>query len=628
MSGICGAWSLDDRGPLLDKVLAELERRGPDKTGTWSTGPIAFGHALLATTPEALLELQPLTNQKSGCTITADVRLDNRDELIAVLGLNANARAIGDGELILLSYLKWGEDCPTHFLGDFAFAVWDPRSERMFCARDHMGMRQLLYHHAPGRLFAFATEADALVAHPNVPTQINQGRIADFLDGLEGVDFTSTFYREVSRLPPAHVLVVDSNGLQLRRYWKLRPGTELTLSTDQDYASAFLKVFSEAVSCRLRSARPVGAMLSGGLDSNSIATIAGAQLAAAGQAPLRTFSAIDYDLADCAESDAIRLAVQSQLFLPTLICRDDPAQWLPDVLPTTEQCAEPFDAYLVISKAIYGAARRQGLNVVFDGVGADVVLTAGNRVAGLLRTVGIRAAAKEARLESRFWGSTWPAGKVFVSAAWAAFAPSSLRRLRRQFGWWVADRSMRMGRGSVSQELATAVNLTKRRRRIRHHLPTSLSHERAYRLQSVQHPHLVAARERYDRVASAFGIEPRDPFMDIRVIEFALSLPQSQVQAGGWPKVILRRSMDGKVPSAIAWRRGKSHVGWTFMTELISHWGAQPPAQTTVVPVLPLIGRSYRSILNSAEKNASWLKLFILTRWLDRRAVGPLKLGS
>ena len=185
MSGICGAWSYEGELPVSGQVLSLLERRGPDRTGSWSDGPIALGHTLLATTPEAQKELLPLTDPVSGCSITADVRLDNRDELIAALDLSGEPGEIGDGELILRSYLKWDDECPTHLLGDFAFAIWDSRAERLFCARDHMGMRQLIYYHIPGKLFAFASEADALVADPRVPNQINHGRIADYLDGLE-----------------------------------------------------------------------------------------------------------------------------------------------------------------------------------------------------------------------------------------------------------------------------------------------------------------------------------------------------------------------------------------------------------------------------------------------------------
>ena len=112
MSGICGIWSLEDDEAELGPVLSQLERRGPDGTRQWRDGPVALGHTLLATTPEALVEQLPLTDAGSGCTITADARLDNRAELIASLGLSAETRTIGDGELILRAYFEWGEDCP------------------------------------------------------------------------------------------------------------------------------------------------------------------------------------------------------------------------------------------------------------------------------------------------------------------------------------------------------------------------------------------------------------------------------------------------------------------------------------------------------------------------------------
>ena len=106
MSGICGVWAFDGGAPDLDPLLAKLERRGPDGTNRWQDGPVALGHTLLATTPEALVEVLPLTEPDSGCTITADARIDNREELIAALDLAGETRVIGDGELILRAYLE------------------------------------------------------------------------------------------------------------------------------------------------------------------------------------------------------------------------------------------------------------------------------------------------------------------------------------------------------------------------------------------------------------------------------------------------------------------------------------------------------------------------------------------
>jgi asparagine synthase (glutamine-hydrolysing) len=146
MSGICGILRFDGAAPDgIEAMTVHMQSRGPDGAQHFHDGACALGHTLLATTPEALHETMPLTHMPSGCTITADVRLDNRDELLPVLGLIDAGRVVGDGEIILHAYLKWGEDCPLHLLGDFAFAIWDSRAQRIFAARDHMGMKQLIH---------------------------------------------------------------------------------------------------------------------------------------------------------------------------------------------------------------------------------------------------------------------------------------------------------------------------------------------------------------------------------------------------------------------------------------------------------------------------------------------------
>jgi len=176
MSGICGQFNLDD-APVaaadLRAMTAMLEKRGPERTGRWRDGATGLGHTLLATTPELTFERQPFKHAETGCVITADVRLDNRDELLDAFGLLEQRDSIGDAELILLAYLEWGEDCLDRLLGDFAFAIWDPRHQKLFCARDHFGMRPLYYHHAPGKRFLFASDARSILVLPQVPYRIN-----------------------------------------------------------------------------------------------------------------------------------------------------------------------------------------------------------------------------------------------------------------------------------------------------------------------------------------------------------------------------------------------------------------------------------------------------------------------
>src|SRR5207245_10257224 len=174
-----------------------------------------------------------------------------------------------DAALILAAYERWGERCPEHLLGDFALAIWDARRATLFCARDHFGVKPFYYHHAPGRLFCFASEIKGLVALAEVPRRLNETRVADYLVPLLE-DKEITFYEEIVRLPPAHRMAVTREGVRMEQYWALDPEREIRMKSDGEYAEAFREIFTEAVRWRLRSAIPVESMSSGVLDSSSI----------------------------------------------------------------------------------------------------------------------------------------------------------------------------------------------------------------------------------------------------------------------------------------------------------------------------------------------------------------------
>jgi asparagine synthase (glutamine-hydrolysing) len=164
VSAITGIFHPDGRPverATIERMVATLTHRGPDGSGAWSAGPVGLGHQMLWTTPESLHERLPFTTDRGDLTITADARIDNSDELIAVLRIRD--RQITDSQVILAAYERWGEDCPKHLIGDFAFAIWDARRQALFCARDHFGVKPFYYHHRSGRLFAFGTEMKAFL---------------------------------------------------------------------------------------------------------------------------------------------------------------------------------------------------------------------------------------------------------------------------------------------------------------------------------------------------------------------------------------------------------------------------------------------------------------------------------
>lgn len=570
MSGLCGIVALDGTQPersRLETLARHHERRGPDRTGLWFGADTGLGHCLLATTPEALEERMPLTDDASGCTITADARIDNRAELLAALGLDQADRTVGDGELILRAYLEWGTDCPEHLLGDFAFAVWDPRSASLFCVRDPMGMRQFVYRHRAGRDLVFATDAGAIAAaEGGLP--INPDRVADFLGNMEGADQVTTFFEEIWRLPPGHYLTLDRGGLAVQRYWRPLIPPPLRLPSDQAYADAFRAVFEEAVRCRLRSAGPVAAMMSGGMDSNSVVAVASQILDQEKSGPLTTFSAIGPDAESCVETRAIMAAMAQPGIAPTTLCHSRLGSLREELVRQVAESDEPFDASMAMVRSLYIAAARAGHRVMLDGAGGDIVLSSDFHSAALLRRGRFIAALRDEAGERAFWGPRASLARRFAAALWQAFMPLPVRGIRFRAGRRQADRIFlrRMARLAPSFDPGRALVRRRRiqRRDLLHDRIDSSSHLRA-----ILHPNLVAARERYDRVAAVNGIEPRDPFLDLRVISFCLSLPREQRQRDGWPKWILRKAMEAQLPDTIRWRRGKQHLGYLFLASII-----------------------------------------------------------
>ena len=576
MSGIAGIYHQD--GALvaaedLRRMTSLLARRGPEGIGVWHGESSGLVHTLLATTPELLFERQPLEDTASGCIITADVRLDNREELLGGLDISERSASVGDAGVILAAYLAWGEVCVERLLGDFAFAIWDGRERKLLCARDPFGMRPFYYHHTPGCFFAFASEPRAIFTLPRTPYRINEGRIADFLvNQLEGVDKTSTFFEAVYRLPPAHTLIVTPEGMRRRRYWTLEPRAELRLPSNEAYAEAFLDVFTEAVSCRLRGAGPVGSMLSGGMDSGSVVAVAREILAQTGQGPLPTFSAVGPDPEDCVETRTIHAALTMNGIDPHLVSYDRLDTLLPELEELTWNLEEPFDNHMTLPRAIYLAARRRGLRVLLDGVAGDVVLGEGGHLARLLRRGHWLTAYHEAVGQNRFWGGHYPAWRELYHGARTAFTPQLLRNLWRRLRQLNSRRSVKANirTSLINQEFAHRVRLADRLRELQEHGPMGLLSYGQERTLAIDHPYLTVGRERYGRVAAAVGVEPRDPFLDRRVVAFCLMLPGEQKLGSGWPKIILRRAMAERLPDAVRWRLGKEHLGWTFTTALMN----------------------------------------------------------
>jgi asparagine synthase (glutamine-hydrolysing) len=565
MSGIAGIYFLDGRPVEADRIRRmtdALASRGPDAAGCWTGKPVGLGHRALWTTPEARRERQPHRDATGPLVIAFDGRIDNRDVLVRLLHASGcPPREDTDVEIALRAYQCWGESCAERILGDFAFAIWDGARNTLFCARDIFGTRPLYYHHRPGMAFTFASTPDALFAGGIVARQLNEARVADYLvSELEGIDKTSTFFQDVFRLPPAHTLTVSPRGMSITRYWKPEPGPELRLTSDREYEEAFLEPFREAVRCRLRGGDAVGSMLSGGLDSSSIVGVARALRKEAGGPPFRTYSVMTREPATCIETRAMLDMLKLDGLDPSTLCADQLPDLFPELAEQTWHLEEPFDHHMIVPRSLAIMARRQGVRVMLDGIDGDSVLSEGMFLPRLVRCGKLVTAWREAAGLRQTYPGEAPAGIALMNAMRAAFVPEwirmGLRPLRTNQQWKrvLAD-------SLINREFAARIHLQDRLETLNETFRSRRPLDRGSDVSgTIDHTFIVCGIERYERVAAASSLESRHPFLDRRVVELCMRLPDSQKISNGWPKNILRRAMAGYLPQEICWRRGKGHL--------------------------------------------------------------------
>ena len=568
MSGIAGIYHLNGQ-PVdhaeLEGMVESLAHRGRDDEGVWSNQSVGLGHRMLWTTPESLHEKLPFMSRSGDLVLTADARIDNRDELMADLEISNRARGeVTDSELILCAYEEWGDRCPEKLLGDFAFAIWDRRRQSLFCARDHMGIKPFYYYRSP-RVFAFASEIKALLSLPWVPRRLNETRVADYLMRMYE-DKAITFYQEILRLPPAHCITVEPEVAELRQYWSLDPSRDLRLGSDDEYPRAFRELFTEAVRCRIRSAFPVGSMLSGGLDSSSIVCVARELLAGNGESRLQTFSAIFDDMPSCDERPFINIVLAQGGIEPHYL-RGDRLSPLADIERVLSQQDEAFSSSLLyLFRGLYSMAEQQGARVLMDGFDGDTTAYSGNKyLTELARTGRWRTLANELRSTSgRFRSSWW-------SLLWLhcikTLAPDPLRPV-----WRVLRGRHRLGlevSPVINHDFAQRVDLMDRLEEFQRK-PIVLRTTRDAHYRSLSSGMFPSYLEANDKSAAVFSLESRYPFFDKRLVEFCLALPSEQKFAQGWPRRIHRRGMANVLPKEIAWRPGKISFSASFRWGLLN----------------------------------------------------------
>ncbi len=601
MSGIFGIKYFDDKpiDPiLLDRMLTVLAHRGPDGSKAWHDCSVGFGHLMSHTTPESLHEELPFVNHSSRTVITADARIDNREELISALALTSSpSNTISDSGLILHAYEKWGTDCPKRLLGDFAFAIWDGRKQRLFCARDPIGIKSF-YYYCSNKVFVFASELKAILCLEEIPRKLNKGKLADWLVPSFG-DQIGTYYEDILRFLPAHWMTVEGGRMTIRSYWNLDPDREICLGSDEEYAEAFREHFLEAVRCRTRSAFPIGSTLSGGLDSSSVACSAGRILAEEGRDPIHTLSAIFPDTAEkdsrIDEREYMDAAVEMGIFEPHYV-RVDQARPLADALCHKDEPCGGLSLY--IKKTLFKAAQENKVRILLSGFGGDEIVSYGY---GYMEQLAAGGQWADFARESNALLQRRPQLKpmTYLHLYGIPCLTDLVRKLKwleltkeinqisnlfevsrhRLFGYalkpffrpayqiWKSLHRIN-GSGAIAFGLNNAINpnfakqigLASRIQAYRKYNDISKIPVREQQIFGFTNGSFEVHANMIEHTAAAFSLELRYPFFDRRLIEFCLAVPFRQKLRNGWTRFIFRRAMQGILPRKIQWRVSKGHL--------------------------------------------------------------------
>lgn len=554
MCGIAGVFRFDGH-PADDTLLATmsacLHHRGPDDEGCFRDGSIGLAFRRLAILDCSPAGHQPMIGPDNTTVLIFNGEIYNfctlRDEL-ATRG--HHFRSASDTEVLLAAYAEWGIDCLNKLSGMWAFAIWDARRQRLFCARDRFGIKPLYYHRTAERLI-FASEIKALFADPTTPNRPNDPRIYDFLVYGYLDHRADTCFDQIMQIPAGHFLLAQTDGtLSIRHYWQITPQPTLTLS-DDEASTRFADLFTQSVRLHLQSDVPIGTCLSGGLDSSSIVVVAHDLLRTSTIERTtigprqRTFSAC-YDDARYDERRFMQ-AVIAYTGVTNAQTFPDSRHLLDDLDAFIWHQEQPCGSTSVYAQwCVMRLAHQHGITVLLDGQGADELLAG------------------------------YP---IYQAAWWATLAQQGhwlhLRReligYSQRFGAARAARLREAVRLVLPEALAAQIST---------HLGTPqpdwlgprLHHQRWERppiaptfsdpLHRLMHNYLVAlnlpALLRYeDRNAMAFSIEARVPFLDEHLAEFAFRLPGAQLLRNGESKWVLRQALRHLLPDIIATRQDK-----------------------------------------------------------------------
>lgn len=551
MCGIAGIVS--ETGGSLERKLAPMidaqAHRGPDDSGVWSDERCVLGHRRLSIIDLSEAGRQPMSNDDGDVQITFNGEIYNFQQLRRELeGLGYGFRTRTDTEAIIHAYERWGVDCLAKLRGMFAFAIWDRRLRRLFLARDRVGKKPLFYARFGGR-FLFASELQGILADPDVPRAVDPQAIDAYLS-YGYTPAPNTAFKGIFKLPPAHYLTLDvkQTGFERRveRYWSLDYEPKLRVS-EEEACEALREKMTEAVRLRMISDVPLGAFLSGGIDSSIVVGL----MAKLSGEKVKTFSIGFKEAAYDETGHARRIAERWRTDHHQFIVEPDALSILPKLV---RHYGEPYADSSAIPTFYVSQMTRQHVTVALNGDGGDESFAGyerylGNYVAERLRSVpGVALAARA--LGRAIPDSINPKSRVRQARRFLAVAS---RPMAERYPRWLTYFQDEMKPRLYSPEFAGQLNGHKD-----DWMRSLFGGSR--RLDSSLHPVDAAMAVdvmsylpfdllvKVDITSMANSLEARSPFLDHEVMEFAARLPVEIKFRGGRLKYLLKRAFADLLP--------------------------------------------------------------------------------
>lgn len=554
----------DDRGYVLftrgkSEGWDPLPLSSLDQPMKGESFPMGLGHRRLSIIELSEAGHQPMASQDGSLWIVHNGEVYNYIEIREQLQRKGyRFRSNTDTEVILSAYIEWGEQCLNRFNGMWAFAIWDGRRSRLFCARDRLGIKPFYFFY-DGLKFLFASEIKAILEDGSIPRRSNHQIVMDYL--LHGfMDHTEeTFFQGIRQLPPAHYVMLERGGhggwsLKATRWWDLdiQDGRENTALGDGQYAETFYGLLEDSVRLRLRSDVLIGSCLSGGLDSSSLVCIANKLIfdhhlvgkLVVGERQ-KTFSSCfeqgEYDERGFIEEVVAHTGVEANYTFPRgedLFNEVQRIIWHQD---------EPFGGTSIFAQwHVMKKAAEKNVKVLLDGQGGDELLGGYHLYffpyfADFIKSLRLKRLFEELNGYAKYHGySKYSGFRYGLSFLVPARLKAFLKFVSgKRVPGWVSRDFIRFNR-----------NLKEPPNRF----PTLLDRYGYHLLTKGTLPSLL----RYeDRNSMAHSIEARVPFLDYRLVEFLFSLPPSQKLRQGTTKVILRNSMKGILPEKVRRRMDK-----------------------------------------------------------------------